>query len=216
MSPAPRPDYSDYVVHFTRNGRPHCLNYENPPESATRIACTNALGRLRAILEGGVIYATPMPWTRKLSICFTECVWGSLLDHAREYSSYGIAFEKRFLFEAGGGPAFYMREDLYAEQCASGWAEELWSFITPFVPEYASDEHKTTHWKRENPPWLDYTHQREWRVPHDLAFALSDVAFITVAGSDDIQQISDRLPREKILMMDNYSRINELYPWHHF
>ena len=217
----PRPDFSDYVVHFTKAAAPWSVGREDAPaELIAEIAGLTPLERLVAILTERVIRATPMPWTRKPSVCFTECVWGSLLDHAATYAPYGVGFEKKFLFAAGGGPAFYMRQDLYQAQVEQqhGWHDSVWPFITPFVPDYASDEHLATYWAGRQP--LDYTREREWRVPTDLGFELSDVAFIIVAtGADDAQLPGDliaALGTEKILRIDNYRRINELWPWHHF
>jgi hypothetical protein len=46
------------------------------------------------------------------------------------------------------------------------------------VPQYAPDDHLETYWKGKAP--LDYSHEREWRVPKDLPFELSDVGFIIV------------------------------------
>lgn len=61
-----------------------------------------------SILENKTIYATPMPWTGVNAVCFTECLWMSIVGHARRYSPYGIAFKKPFIFSRDGGPAFYI------------------------------------------------------------------------------------------------------------
>ena len=167
------------------------------------------------ILEQGVIRATNMPWTNRPCVCFTECVWGSLLDHAQNYSSYGLGFHKETLFKAGGGPAFYMRQDLFQ---AATWPEEVFPFITPFVPEYAPVEHRDEYWSSRAP--CDYTNEREWRIPHDFEFDLTEVEFITVARYEDEAQmpthLKDAIGRANILLMDNYSRVNALWPWHHY
>jgi hypothetical protein len=79
------------------------------------------------------------------------------------------------------------------------------------VPEYASDEHVVANWNRPNR--LDFTHEREWRVPHDLAFRLTDVEFVIVATGNDAAQITATTLQGKVLQIDNYSRINEFWPW---
>src|SRR5581483_7250810 len=111
----PRPDFSEYVVHFTKSARPFGLARAGAPRvpGLTEIGALSAYERLVAMLQQGVIRATNMPWTDKPCVCFTECVWGSLLDHALRYSHYGIGFHKKALFAAGGGPAIYMRQDLF-------------------------------------------------------------------------------------------------------
>lgn len=218
----PRPDFSEYVVHFTKSDRPHCASRADAPDFIPSISqMTTPLARLAAILGERRIRATPMPWTGSPSVCFTECVWGSLLHHAATYSPYGVGFAKSFLFSAGGGPAFYVRQDLYHAQRArgapyDGWAAEVWPFLTPFKPPYASPEHRAAYWTDARE--IDYTREREWRVPHDLLFELEEVAFVIVASRDDEETLAEPLAAalggDRILRMDNYSRISELWPWH--
>ena len=50
------------------------------------------------IPDGVKINASKMPWTGCRAVCFTECPWSSLIDHTEKYSSYGIGFEKSFIF----------------------------------------------------------------------------------------------------------------------
>ena len=216
----PRPDFSEFVVHFTKASNPWGLGVDRARvDGLNEIAQLNGYERLIAILENRVVRATNMPWTDRPCACFTECVWGSLLDHAQRYSPYGVGFHKEKLFAAGGGPAIYMRQDLFriANQ-RGGWADEIWPFITPFVPEYSSDEHRREYWGGRVP--CDYTHEREWRVPHDFAFDMGDVAFLTVATYEDEarmpRELKDAIGRSNILLMDNYSRVNTLWPWHHY
>jgi hypothetical protein len=62
------------------------------------------------------------------------------------YRFYGIALSKRVVFDAGGRPVIYLPD-----------AEGIW------IP---ADE----KWRqvRYEPPQVDFTHEREWRVPGDL------------------------------------------------
>jgi hypothetical protein len=156
-----------------------------------------------------------MPYTGKPAVAFTECVWASLLAHAETYASYGVGFKKGFLFQHGGGPVFYMRQDFYRAQVdeQGGFHDNVWPFITPFVPEYASEEHVAEYWERQR---IDYTHEREWRVPGDLPFEYGDIEFVIVASGDDGMEVAQLAAGEalhgKILLMDNYSRITALWP----
>lgn len=106
-----RPDFSDYVVHFTKEGLP--LIKEGEGQLPDDIAKLSSYERVHKILEDKKIVATTMPWTKARAVCFTECTWMSLLDHAERYSPYGIGFHKAFIFAAGGGPAIYLKPDLY-------------------------------------------------------------------------------------------------------
>lgn len=103
----PRPDFSDYVVHFTKSGPPLGMGSSKPRvRGLDEIAPLTAFERLRDILATRTIRATNMPHTDAPCVCFTECVWGSLLDHAERYSCYGIGFRKEALFRSEGGPVF--------------------------------------------------------------------------------------------------------------
>jgi hypothetical protein len=209
-----RPDFSEYVVHFTTARPPHSAGREDAPAVIAQIAPLNPLQRLLSILQRQHIIATPMPYTGRPAVCFTECVWGSLLDHAEEYSRYGVGFKKSFLFANDGGPVVYMRQDVFRAQVeAGGFDDALWPFITPFVPEYSSGEHRAEFW--DNRPVTDYTREREWRVPHDLAFGLGDVEFVIVAWEHQAQEILNAtagLLAGKVLLMENYSRVTSFWP----
>lgn len=72
--PYSRPDFSEYVGHFTKSA---------PAIGETTGKITgDAFARLINILSTGQIWATPMPWTNRPAVAFTECPWGSLIDHA--------------------------------------------------------------------------------------------------------------------------------------
>jgi hypothetical protein len=209
-----RPDFSEYVVHFTKDVPPAAAGRNDAPNVVSQIAPLAARDRLFSMLRTRIVAATPMPYTGRPAIAFTECVWASLLDHASTYSRLGIGFTKDFLFQNGGGPAFYMRQDLYRAQVEhGGFDDNVWPFITPFVPAYASDEHVAEHWGGR--ARIDYSHEREWRVPHDLSYEYGDVAFVIVphnVDADEVVGIGGDPLRGKILLMDNYDRIKAFWP----
>jgi len=92
----------------------------------------------------------------------------------------------------------------------------LFAFITPFVPPYAPEEYKENFWKDKQP--IDYSHEREWRVPHDLVFELEKVAFVIVNSYEDMAQapkeLKDAIGRENWLIMSNYEKIEKFWPLH--
>lgn len=219
-----RPDFSKYVVHFT-SSRPPRASVPGV-QGLQEITQMSAYERLVAILEGSRIMATPMPWTGALAVAFTECPWGSLIHHAQQYSPYGLGFEKGRLFAAGGGPAIYLRPDLYERQAqyarvghgesATPFHPNVWPFVTPFVPMYAPKKLVETHWKGKK--IVDYTHEREWRVPHDFSFKLSQVAFVVVNTYEDVAkfpaEFKDAIGRDCFLIMDVYEQIERFWPTH--
>ena len=183
-----RPDFSDYVVHFTKDADP--ISAKGGDETTAGIVGLSARDRLFQILKQGSLRATRMPWTNKPAVCFTECTWASLIDHANRYSRFGIGFSKAFLFACGGGPAIYLTPGLLEHQKkhagaqAQPFADTLFAFVTPFCPAYAPRKYKDEFWKRDKP--VDFTHEREWRVPHSLSFEAKDVAFVIVAAYEDM------------------------------
>ena len=208
------------MAHFTSD-RPPLGKRAEAPEGIDleEIAGLTAYERLVRILSEKKIAATPMPWTGRWAVAFTECPWGSLLRHADQYSYYGVGFVKARLFAASGGPAIYLRPDLTDKQhqhfqdatgeSGKGFHPHLWSFVTPLVPMYAP-AFRNHYW--DGKPFVDYTHEREWRIPHDFSFEYHQVEFVTVATYEDVakfpQHLKDQIGREKFLMMDMYREIH--------
>jgi hypothetical protein len=166
----------------------------------------DAMERLISILDSRKIIASTMPWIKANAVCFTECPWSSLLQHTKNYSAYGIGFTK------GGGPALYLKEDLLHTQ---DWDDKIKPFMTPFIPPYSTATHKKYS---KFPKSIDYTHEREWRVPHDFTFKVDDIQFIVVAKNSDIEQIANKIkwkiPKEKFLSIEMYKKIENLWPTH--
>jgi hypothetical protein len=214
-----RPDFSDYVVHFASNRAPFGKKQTRNQgyKFLTDIAGLSAYDRLVKMLETKTINATPMPWTNSLAVAFTECPWGSLLHHAQVYSPYGVGFKKSKLYEVDGGPALYVRRDLFDAQrkhirqfdpAALPFPQSFFAFITPFVPSYDN--------AKAGAKIVDYTHEREWRVPHDFNFKYVDVECVVVSTYQDEAKfptrLKDEIGREKFLIMENYRQIQTLWP----
>ena len=206
-----RPDLSDFLAHFTRDGDPHGIN--DPSNPVNEFNSLSASQRLEAILKSGTIKASTMPWTRRRAVCFTECPWSSLLDHANQYSSFGIGFAKPRIFAAGGGPVYYVRADHFDKQ---QWVDHLYTFVTPFWPEYRPLTLKES--KYLSGKTVDYSHEREWRVPHDFSFRLDQVEFVILPTYREMAafpaDLKDTIGREKFLLMEVYRTVERLWPVH--
>lgn len=205
-----RPDFSNYLVHFTTDRPP----YSNSCENSTNVYSEmSAKDRLTNILREKKIVASNMPWTGCHAVCFTECPWSSLIDHTERYSSYGIGFSKPFVFSRNGSPVFYVRADQYKKQ---EWHEHLRPFITPFWPSYAPNKKK----QQVDFPVCDYTHEREWRVPHDFSFEYKHIEFIILKNYTDMAQFpkdfKDAIGRDKFILVDDYKNIEKLWPVHKY
>lgn len=169
------------------------------------------MNRLISILTDKKIIASTMPWTGTHAVCFTECPWTTLVDHTLQYSPYAIGFSKKFVFSRNGSPVYYVRPDQYEKQ---EWHEHLKAFVTPFWPPYRplSIEQKKKF------KTCDYSHEREWRVPHDLSFDYEQIEFIILDKYEDMakfpKELKDSIGRSKFLLMDNYKMIEKLWPVH--
>ena len=203
----PRPDQSFFLAHFTKAGRAY--DPLNHPESPT-IDQMAAFERLISILQQKKIAAANLPWTNKPAVCFTECPWSSLLRHADRYSPYGIGFSKKLIYSRKGNPVIYANPDLFASQ---EWSRDVYPFVTPFVPVYASDSVKRNFGRV-----VDYTHEREWRIPRDFSFQYSNIKFIVLKSVSDLRNIPENIIEEigieKFIFMDTYKKIEELWPTH--
>ena len=208
--PGNRPDFSNFLAHFTRDGEPFGNN--NPRNDRNEFSGMNAGERLVSILNGRRIRASGMPWTNQLTICFTECPWASLLDHANQYSSYAVGFSKPCIFAAGGGPAYYVRADRYLSQ---HWEPDVFPFVTPFWPPYTPRRIREDHLDGRT---VDYSHEREWRIPRDFRFEYNQVEFVILPGYREMAEfpsdLKDSIGRDKFLLMDQYRTVERLWPVH--
>jgi hypothetical protein len=189
----PRSDQSEYLVHFTKGQDP----FKN----------------IVAILNDKTIRAGKLPWTKLPAVCFTECPWPSLIKHAESYSPYGIGFAKPRVFAAGGGPAYYVRADHFEKQ---QWEDHVMAFATPFWPEYRSKALYDTKYLKGKT--IDYSHEREWRVPHDFSFDYSQVEFVVLNSYEDMaafpKPLKDAIGRKKFILAEIYQNIEKLWPTH--
>ena len=217
MTKLTRPDFSDFVAHFTKDAQP--LGKNEPQIKG------DAATRLVSILNSKTITATRMPWTNREAVAFTECPWGSLMSHTKQYSPFGIGFTKPHLFAAGGGPAIYLRADLHEKQgefchkdntTLKGFHQDLYAFVTPFSPPYAPTEYRETYWKDHKP--IDYSHEREWRVPHDFRFDYDGIQFVVLPSYEEMakfpRKLKDAIGRGKFILVDVYAQIEKLWPVH--
>ena len=98
-----RPDFSNYVAHFAKDASPFGAA-ANPDDSAFELTTGSAHERLVSILKTRRLVATPMPWTGRRAVAFTECPWWSMLDHARQYSATALVSPKLTFSRLEGVP----------------------------------------------------------------------------------------------------------------
>ena len=90
------------------------------------------------------------------------------------------------------------------------------NFTTPFWPSYRHESLKEHDAKKK--PFVDYTYEREWRVPRDFTFKLDDIKFVVLPD----YKAMERFPRDlkegigwqKFILRDVYLNIEDLWPTH--
>ncbi len=190
---SPRPDQSQYLVHFTKGA--------------------SAFDNIASILNDKFIRAGKLPWTNLPAVCFTECPWPSLIKHAESYSPYGLGFTKPHIFAAGGGPAYYVRADHFKKQ---QWDSHVLALATPFWPDYRPEALRGA--QHLGGKTIDYSHEREWRVPHQFLFEHSDIQFVVLRSYEDMARfpkpLKDAIGRDKFILVEVYQNIERLWPTH--
>jgi hypothetical protein len=170
-----RADFSDSLVHLTRERREYSSN--NFAEQ-TLLREVSAFDVLKEILSSGTLRGSGNAGYVKgnrTAVCFSEIPLSAMhlfarppddpLERAKpaRYRFYGIAVSKRALFEAGGRPVIYLPD-----------SEGHW--IPP-------DE----KWRQVRFEYgvVDFTHEREWRVPGDLDLTKLGVYVIVWSTSEE-------------------------------
>lgn len=197
-----RPDQSRYLAHFTK------CNSRGGKSSAKDI--------FKKILSDKTIKAHSVPWTKGPAVCFTECPWTSMTNHANNYSPYGIGFTKKYIYERGGNPVFYVRPEIFSKQ---EWDVSIINYFTPFVPKYAPEDTKAEFKKNGfEQDYLDYSHERECRLLENLEFDYADISFLVVDKAEEIEEIvkvtNGGVSTNLILPMSTYKMIESLWPVH--
>lgn len=159
---AQRSDMTTGLIHLTRD---HCK--------------TSALDILLKILTErklvGSSTDTGFIVGNRRAVCFQEAPIYSLAQNVyteqeyrkqnktakKRYGGFGLQFYKPFVYKKGGRPVIYDQTKVAKEYLP----DNQWWRIVNF--DLSSDD-----------TIIDWSHEREWRVPGDLNFKLSDVAVI--------------------------------------
>jgi hypothetical protein len=104
------------------------------------------------------------------AVCFSEIPLSAMHEFAQppevvdtaRYRNYGTVIHKSALFKAGGRPVIYLPDG------EGQWipAEEKWRHV------------------RYEPPNVDFTHEREWRVPGHLDLKQFSIYLIVWSASE--------------------------------
>lgn len=180
-----RPDLSNHLVHFVARGDSWPPT-GGPPESVRQMTAHQRLG---AIIRERIIRAFRPFGSDAPAVCFTESTRSAIAQavRTRPYEPYGIGFTKEFVFDRGGGPAFYVRGDEWPH--VSAMPAGLRFRATRYWPGSVRER------EGEDIPWYlntcEWYHEREWRAPAEpqsggLSFQWSDVAFLVLPATDEL------------------------------
>src|SRR5579864_6616781 len=148
-----RTDISDKLIHFTKGD-----------------SSNEAFGTLRKIIdERRLVAGNYMIRGGYRCVCFTEAPLVALAagfvngPSVSRYAPFGLMFDKASVFAAGGRPVIYQPESEFGVLPAEiGW------------------RHVRYEPSGENP--IDFTWEREWRVPGDLVFAAEEAVIVLPDG----------------------------------
>jgi hypothetical protein len=151
VSDVRRPDFNQSLVHLTRER-------VERSESGVVTRVVRPFDVLKEILASGILRASGnegyVKGTRR-AVCLSEIPLSfvhlfantpSEENEKGKYRFYGLAFSKRAIFGAGGRPVIYLPDN---------------------EGEWIPDDQKWRHVRFEFGK-VDWTHEREWRVPADL------------------------------------------------
>ncbi|MCB9164993.1 MAG: hypothetical protein H6592_11295 [Flavobacteriales bacterium] len=140
-----------------------------------------AFERLKTILRGG--YLKPgkgMIRSSEECVCFTETPLEAVASGfngrygQRRYSDFGIMFSKEAIYNEGGRPVIYQPESEYTQ-----------------LPQSIRYRHV-----RYEPPQIDFTWEREWRLKSDLYFNPGD-AYVVLPDDSWEQRLRNDFESEQ-------------------
>ncbi len=150
------------LTHFTRSAR-----------------TSSAIDNLVAILSSGAIRGgRRMVRGGRPTVCFFDIALPGLSailkpENRRRYEPFGVAVDRRYAFKMGARPVIYMP---WREARAAIAPAELWRVVSLEI--------------ERNPP-VDWTYEREWRLPGDLPLQ-PGLCVALVETWRDVDEIYDR------------------------
>src|SRR5262249_23479887 len=142
-----RADFTNSLVHLTRERK------ELNKTTFGLDLVASAFEVLKEILAAGVIQGgLGFVKGSQPVVCLSEIPLASMdkfatqMDGSTRYRFYGVALSKQAVFDAGGRPVIYSPDN------EAGWipSDQKWRQV------------------KFEPPHVDWTHEREWRVPGNL------------------------------------------------
>jgi hypothetical protein len=162
-----RADFTNSLVHLTRE-RKEMKRFKSEIVASPFEVLKEIL--TAGIIRGGLGFVKgPHP-----VVCLSEIPLASMDKFASpvggtaRYRFYGVALSKTAVFGAGGRPVIYIPDD------EGQWipADQKWRQV------------------KFDPPQVDWTHEREWRIPGDLDLTKVPGLYVIVWSAQEAEEIA--------------------------
>ncbi|HVE45037.1 MAG TPA: hypothetical protein VNC84_07925 [Gammaproteobacteria bacterium] len=181
-----RSDLSDWLVHCTQ-----------PMDSLT------SFDVLRKILNDGVLIGNKQYIKAQCKcVCFSEAPLTkikSLITYcgnyecSLRYAPYGIAVKKEWLFERGGRPVIYQKDEEF---------------------DITSDQHKYRHVRYDPAKNFDFTWEREWRVQCNELVLQPEITTVFVKDRNDVRLLLEEYHgHQSSWSLLGVPFIIDIFPW---
>lgn len=154
------PGQSDTLVHFTGRAR---------KEYAPEVYFQTPAGILDLICSEVRLLAKPPFGSTSPTVCLSESDIGGVtaLLSMGHFEGWGIALSRDWVWDQGGGPVWYTRDDVWRAVNQRGEQDLLRWMV------------------RTSPRDADWLHEREWRIPSSSDYIdLSDEGVVALIVSD--------------------------------
>ena len=171
-----RPDFSDWLVHLTREvdeGNDAFAALLDAPKPKRYVAPFDVLCNI--LSDGAIAGGLGFVKGHRRVACFSEIPLSSIAHFASRpdeklsrYRYYGIAVSKAAAYAQGGRPVIYLPDS------ESGWVPEdqRWRLVR-FEPQNR----------------IDYTFEREWRVPDVFNLRATDRIYVLVWSAEEALKV---------------------------
>lgn len=99
------------------------------------------------------------------NLLYEEKLINEGINRKIRYGAFGLRFNKAWIYNKGGRPVIYEEKDIMKEILPE---EEHWRIVN-------YDLNNKQH-------MIDWTHEREWRVPGDIEFDYKDIEIVVSSG----------------------------------
>lgn len=170
-----RPDISRSLVHMTRGNET-----QDAAEVLLKILIDKKL--IGSSTESGFIcgqrpavcFQDATIYSISKSVYFEQLKVEEQRGYRAKYSPFGFTFPKSYLYNKGARPVFYEKSEIAKGLLPS---DEYWRIVSLDLSS--------------NDNIVDWTHEREWRLPGDLTFDLEKTTLICVKNSN-LRQLAEK------------------------